>query len=167
MGSRSSSRLRFPSVLRISIGWGVDALDGDEVEVKCCRESACDVIVSILTSSLIVEFVRCGKGGGGVLMRSSQFSQNSGPPELRIACRPKLADSRGCFMILFNSSIASLTVVDVTLGDGGAVIAGESTETSDSRTCRMTAASCLLSLSIGQLSSWSAARILANPFGLG
>ena len=56
-------------------------------------------------------------------------------------------------MMLFSSSMASLTVVDVMLGDGGAVITAESAVTSDSRTCRITAASCLLSLSTGQLSS--------------
>ena len=69
------------------MGWGVDAREGEDVEVNCWRDGACedDVVISMLTSSLMVEFVRCGKGSGGVLMRSSQFSQKSLPPELRIA----------------------------------------------------------------------------------
>ena len=103
-GSKSSSLLRLPSVLRVTslavgIGCGVDERLGEEFLVlgqywalPCTAEEAG---VSTFMSSLIVdELPRGNMRGGGVRILSSKEFQNSGPPEFFRACVVKLDEAR-------------------------------------------------------------------------
>ena len=100
-GSKSSSRRRLPSVFLVNspvvdIGCGVEERDGDELLAPVGNTgtlgATIDVGVSIAMSSLTEEFAPGANGGGGVLIRSSNLFQKSGPPEFRKACCEKFED---------------------------------------------------------------------------
>jgi hypothetical protein len=140
---------------------------------------------SIGKSSLIPEDDPLGKRpcGGGVLWRSSaNVSQNFLPLELRMACCLKLLEmprsvdgvDEESAMISSSWMSPSDSCVGTILGEegpaagaGGVLCLVGSISISLSRTCRTTSASRRTSVSIGALSSASAARILAKPLVLG
>jgi hypothetical protein len=140
----------------------------------------------IATSSLIPEDDARGRnvGGGGVRCWSSgKVSQKSFPLELRIACCLKLLDSplsvdgvdeESAIKSSSGMSSRGSARAGSMLGEDCAVdeIGAEaclvgSRSISLSRTCLTTAASRRTSVSIGALSSASAARMRAKPFVLG
>lgn len=137
---------------------------------------------SIDMSSLIELALGRNEGGGGVLFMPSKFSQNSFPFELRMAWSLKLLNlSPFCVSptIMSSSGISSREScrpgpVGRRLGDEGVVVFVDTgtwwegcKSESDSSTCRTTSASRRTSVSIGVLSSMSAARTRANPFVFG
>ena len=120
-------------------------------------------------------------GGGGVRILSSNVFQNETPPECLTAWLVKALDDR----LLMESSLlverspgmpsmvsAGPVVMGPRLGDEALVVGWERcrlrfSSASPSRTCRMTSASRLRSVSRGAPSSSRAALMRANPFDFG
>ena len=120
-------------------------------------------------------------GGGGVRILSSNVFQNDTPPECLTAWLVKALDER----LFTDSSLlvdrspgmpsivsAGPAVMGPRLGDEALVVGWEGcrlrvSSASPSRTCRMTSASRLRSVSSGAPSSSRAAFIRAKPFDFG
>jgi len=193
VGSKSSSRLRLLLTFRVISaavgavgGCGVADLEGEDVWgselLAVCwlgnsggveRDGESRDISSLMPE----DDPRGRKAGGGVrLLSSVKVSQNSLPFEFRIACCLKLLERPVISSIISSSNISpkESCVTGPRFGEEWVVVVVDmegrrvgSRSISLSRVRRTTSASRRTSVSIGVLSSASAARIRAKPFVLG